>query len=102
MAITNYRLVDAVLRELTNASQMAVLNRESDIAAHRVDSDADICVADHPLRIMSVIAPRLVDSGVFLILVWNYDRCSYTFFFSDSSGQSGAQIDVLRLSLIHI
>ena len=96
MTITDYQLLDAVLRELQDASEIAVLHREDYIAAHMVDSDADLCVSYHPLEIMSVIAPRLAGSGIFLIQVWNYYRCSYTFFFSDSGGQFGAQIDVLH------
>jgi len=96
MTITNYELLNAVLHEVDSVTEMAVLHREGEIAYREVNSDVDLCVADSPNRVMSAIVPRLADSEIFLILVSYYDRCSYSFFFSDLQAQSGAQVDLLH------
>src|SRR5690349_7329309 len=94
--ISDFELLDRVLAALCDATSTAVLHREADVAAHAVVSDVDVAVAADPLDVVSTIAPRLEREGVLPILVFHYDRGSYSFFFSNRAATGGAQVDVLR------
>lgn len=94
--ISDFSLLDQVLSAIEHTTQMAVLHRERDVAQHSVTSDVDLCVADDPLRVLASIEPGLVEEGVFPVLVFHYDRRSYTFFFLRQNARDGAQVDLLN------
>ena len=94
--ITDHQLLDVVLGSLADYTDMAVLHRERDVANHLVSSDVDLCVSDAPLSIISAAAPTLESHGVLPIMVFHYDRGSYSFFFSNRLGTGAAQVDVLH------
>ena len=88
--------MDQVLTQIQNAGRIAVLHREEEVASHAVDSDVDLCVTVEPLSIISAVAPRLRSEGILPILIFHYDRGSYSFFFSNAEGTGGAQVDLLH------
>ena len=94
--ITDFSLLDHVLTEIERATPMAVLHREPEVANHSVESDVDICVGADPLAVLATVARPLAKKQVLPILVFNYDRGSYSFFFSDARGEGGAQVDLLH------
>jgi len=94
--ITDFELVDAVLSAVERVAQMAVLHRERDVAEHAVESDVDVCIDEDALAVVSAAGPCLEAAGVMPILVFHYDRGSYSFFFSNEAGSGGAQIDFLH------
>ena len=99
MAITDHVLMDGVLEAIDSVAPMALLHREESVARHEVGSDVDLCLGGDQLAVMAAVAPELARAGIFLLLAWNYDRGSYSFFFSDAEGSAGAQIDVLSDSV---
>jgi hypothetical protein len=93
--ITNYEIVDRVLEALDKATEMAVLHCEAAVASHSLTSDVDLCVADDPVTLMSRVAYDMRSHGMYLVMIFPYDRCSAAFFFCDADGKTGAQIDLV-------
>jgi hypothetical protein len=94
--ITDFQLLEDVLDEVADATRMAVLHREPEVAAGAVTSDVDLCVADDPLFVVGRIVPKLEDQGILVIMVFHHDRGSYSVFFANPKGSGGAQIDLLH------
>lgn len=94
--ITDFDVLDRVLAEVERVSRMAVLHREAAVVEHLVHSDVDICVGSDPLDVAAAVMPSLRANGVVAILVFNYDRGSYSLFFSDLQGSGGAQVDLIH------
>ena len=94
--ITSFAVLDQLLSAIDDTCPMAILHRERDIAAHKIQSDVDLCVAEPPLYVISRVIGDLENSGVFLILVFHYDRGSYSLFFANSHGTGGAQVDLVH------
>jgi hypothetical protein len=95
MAITDQALMDDVLCAVESVTSMAILHREAAVASHVVESDVDLCISGHPVQVMAGVARDLAAARGYLVLAWNYDRGSYSFFFSRPDATSGAQIDVV-------